>query len=499
MSTWLGIDIGASSVKVAVLRTAYRKTSLVGLAVAELSEGGPVEAVRAAALSALGEKPAIDGIAVAVDGIRASVHVLSFSQNVQRQLADVLPFELEAQLPFELDDAVFDHRVLGPKGDGQIAVLVGVARVEDVRARIDTVREALRLEPERVALGGLAYAQLVPVVPALLDPVGVALVDLGTRTSEVVVLKDGEPIYSRTLDFGTEGLPATASRLAREIRRSLVAHRAAGGAAPTKLFLAGGGAFVSSAEAFLSRELEMPVEVLPPPTLDMSVLPVEAAATLPRFAKSIALAMSLGGRSSLNLRRGPLAYERGFSWVKEKVPVLAGLAAVILVSLLFSTWARLHNTGKQLEAATSALGIVTKEVLGEATDSPAHATELLTQQTAGLDDDPMPHADAFDVMARLADAVPPSMSHDVEELDINKGHVTIHGMVGTIPEAQTIATNLQSEPCFSDVKVNRTTKAVGSERQKYVLEFDLKCPQDNKGKKKPDSAATAASAAAGGK
>jgi len=79
----------------------------------------------------------------------------------------------------------------------------------------------------------------------------------------------------------------------------------------------------------------------------------------------------------------------------------------------------------------------------------------------------------------------------------------VHGVVGSIPVAQSIATSLRSDPCFADVKITRTDQVVGGERKKYTLEFDLKCPEDQKGKKSATtpagSASAASSASSGGK
>ena len=95
------------------------------------------------------------------------------------------------------------------------------------------------------------------------------------------------------------------------------------------------------------------------------------------------------------------------------------------------------------------------------------------------------------------------MTHDIEELDVQKNHVIVHGIVNTVAETETIRTNLKNERCFSEPKITRTTQMVGENRQKYVLEFDLKCPEDQKGgeKKAGSGAAGSASAAqpAGGK
>ena len=508
MSTWLGIDIGTTAVKVAAVRSAYRKVQLLGMASVEVVQaGGVAEAISMAARAVMGERHGLgDAIAIAIEGSRATVKIVNLPASAAKQLAEVLPFELEASLPFDLEEAVFDFRLLPgvreKKGE-ELAVLAGVAKTADVQARIDLLKGALGAEPERVGLGAFPIANLVGHIPTLAEGI-VAIVDLGTVSSDVVILSSGEPMFARTIGLGTKGLPGTAAKLARELRTTIAAHRAQGGEPPTRLFLCGGGAYVSGAEAFLSSALELPVEKLPVPSLEAPNLAAEQVATMARFAKAIGLALGLGPRAvGLNLRRGPLAFERGMAWIKERVPLLAGLAAVILVSFLFSAWAQLYAKSKEKAVLEAALATVSKEVLGEETTSAERATQLLAQQTAINDEDPLPHADAFDVMVKLSEQIPESMTHDIEELDVQKNHVIVHGIVNTVAETETIRANLATERCFSEPKITRTTQMVGENRQKYVLEFDLKCPEDQKGgEKKPASgAAGSASAAtsAGGK
>ena len=504
MPTWLGIDIGSVNVKAAVVRATYRKFALVSVASAEISDpGGAVEAVRSAVARAMsGERQAADASAVAIEGSRAAIHRVQLPAAAQKQLIEVLTYELEAQVPFDLAGAVFDWRLLERETeDGHLPIVAAVARVEDVRARIDLVRAAISQEPERVGVGAFALAALVPYIASLAEGGTVAVVDLGAKASEVLVLEGGEAVFARTLSTGTEGLPGTAERLARDLRVSFAAHRAQGGTAPSRVFLCGGGAFVSGAEGFLSGSLDVPVQVLPEPQLDATGIGAEEARELPKYAKALALALSLAGRGAgMNLRRGPLSFERGFAWVRERIPLLAGLAAVILVSFVFSAWARLHAVHKERDALQIALGEVTKEVLGtEATTAP-DAQDLLAKETALSDEDPMPHADGFDVMVRLSQAIPTSMRHDVEELDVQKGHVSIRGIVGSVSDAQAIAATLAEDKCLSDGKIKSTTQAVGTDRQKYVLELDLRCPEDVKGppKKKPDASSGPSSAPSGG-
>ena len=106
----------------------------------------------------------------------------------------------------------------------------------------------------------------------------------------------------------------------------------------------------------------------------------------------------------------------------------------------------------------------------------------------------MPRVDAFDVLVQLSKAVPDSITHDVESLDVDRGHATLHGIAPTIPDTQTIASALKAYRCFQDVKVVKTNQVVGEDRQKYVIELDLRCPTD---KDKADKAKGSAPAGSG--
>ena len=270
MSISVGIDIGATTVKIAVLRVRrHRKTTLEALVSADVAAAGGVsEAIRAAYAQAVTAGKPADGIATSIDGVRASLHTLSLPASAQKQFAEVLPFELEAALPVDMSESVFDYRVLDAKPHGidpaiaatQLAVLTLVARTDEVRAPDRAGEGALGQEPERVGAGALPLASLIASTPALAEAGTSVIVHLGVESTEVLVIADGEPTLARTLSWGTRGLPGTAPKLARELRLTIGTHRSAGGDAPSRLFLCGASA--SGAETFFAGELGLPVEPL---------------------------------------------------------------------------------------------------------------------------------------------------------------------------------------------------------------------------------------------
>jgi general secretion pathway protein L len=340
-----------------------------------------------------------------------------------------------------------------------------------------------------VGCGPLPLANLASVIPELSGAGTIALIDLGGSRTEVVLLANGEPVFARTLSRGVSGLPQSAPLLAAELRQTFVAWDAHGGEPISVVYLLGGGAAVQGALEYLSSMLSLRVEFLP--NLAVDGVGPDDFDVVRRFAKAISLALGLSARPrDLDLRKGPLAFQRGYGFLKERVPLLSGLVAAILISFGFSTWAEMRSLGRENEVLTSALATLSKDVLGAEVGSAEEASELLEKIKSQEEADPMPHMDAFDVIVELSKAIPQSIVHDIEEFDVQRGHVKINGLVSSTADAQLISGAMQSHRCLSDVKISKITQAVNIQRQKYVLEFDIKCPEDDKKRKRETAPAS---------
>ena len=72
--------------------------------------------------------------------------------------------------------------------------MVGVAKTVDVQARIDVLKGALGIEPERVGVGAFPIANMLPHLSILGEGV-CAICDLGTVSSDVIIMANGEPVF----------------------------------------------------------------------------------------------------------------------------------------------------------------------------------------------------------------------------------------------------------------------------------------------------------------
>ncbi len=475
MARLVGIDIRGTHVRVALLQTHYRALRLLGCREAPLHDVRSLE--EALQLVALPLVQQGEHLATSVSGDQLFIRDIELPATAAKQLSDVVPFEIEAQVPVEIDDLVFDYRSLGRKpGQDLLRILAVAARITTVRQRIELIQRALGLEPERIGGGPLPLANLAAVVPELREPGLVGVLDVGLGSSDLVVLRDGMPVFARTLSVGADG---GGNAMVAALRQSQAAWLQRSSEPFLRLYLAGAGPTIEGAAPVLSDALG--VAVAPLPEMHFEGLPPGEAASLIGFEKAIGLALSLAsGARDLNLRKGELAYQHSYEFLKTRWPLLAALCGVILLSFLFSVWARSHSLDAQNQSLQQSLATLSQQSLGQAVSSPAELTELLDKSMAQREKDPQPEMDAFDVLIEVSKAIDADIVHDIEEFDVQGSKVKIQGIVTTREEADKISAALAQHRCFKEVKVAKITQAVNSNRQKYSMSFDVECTAEKK-------------------
>jgi general secretion pathway protein L len=486
MAGFVGIDIGKTHVRAASVSVGYKRVALGRTEEVALDAVESLE--RAIQLVCAPLLAAADSVAVAIDGDQCFIQRITVPATAQKRLDEVLPFEIEAQVPIDIDELVYDRRQLRrDKSTDPVVVMAAAARIDTVRARIELVNGALSRQPDRVGCGPLVLANLAAVVSVLRGPGPFALVDLGAERTEVTVLSNGEAVFVRTLSQGVKGLPESAGQLASELRQTFLSAAVTVGELQAA-YLVGGGSAAPGAAEYLAYEAGVPISPLP--ALELEGVTEERAQSLPRFAKAIALALGASGRArDVDLRKGPLEFQRGFGFLKEKLPVLSGLSAAIAISFVFSNWAEMRALEREHEVLQAQLAAVSKEVLGSQADDAESAGEMLTRARAPEEADPLPTVDAFDVIVELSKVIPMSMTHDIEEFDMQRGKVKIQGVVPSTSDAQSIASEMGKHPCVKDAKIAKITQQLGSDRQKYSLEFDVRCEDKKKSDKLGDKSA----------
>src|SRR5690606_17148127 len=114
MSRVVGIDMRDNHVRVAALKGGYRKIEFEGFEEELLSVHESPSAALKACLSRL-TAGGFDTAVATVDGARCFNHVVQLPESARKRLTELLPFELEAELPIDIEELVIDSTIVGER------------------------------------------------------------------------------------------------------------------------------------------------------------------------------------------------------------------------------------------------------------------------------------------------------------------------------------------------------------------------------------------------
>jgi Tfp pilus assembly PilM family ATPase len=432
------------------------------------------EVLRAAITQVLGEGGrAPDRIIAALSGEAASLRLIELPAGVEKRAADVLPGELGAVLPFNVEDAVVDYQVVG-RDESTIQLMAVAAPRTSVSAYLRQLQSA-GIDPRELAVGAAAFDGLGALLSESLAGKTVLVIDVGPTSTDFAVLSNAQCTFARTVSGGLDLVESgRRALLGASLRRTLASYRAQRSEEPVLILLSGETAPMESARQWLTEQLGIECGVAP--------LPPAAGAddeTRPKFAKAAALAArAIARRKQLDLRQGEFASKAAASELRKHLRLIAICAAAVVLCFAVSLMARYRVAHAEHERLTATLAEVSRDLLGEEARSALHAREILT--SGPRIDDPLPRFDAYDVLEAISQSIPPDIQHDTRRLLIeiddegDSGRFEIQGTVGSIAERDRLVDELQSHRCFAEAEKGSISTAV-EDRKDYKLEVKVRC------------------------
>jgi general secretion pathway protein L len=504
----LGIDIGSHAIKVVELRQTLRGIELVrveaiavpppapaGVAAdGSSADEGPAAALGEAGLDSATAAPpafapevaaalrdwAASGttagarVVCAIPGERVARRRMRLPFRDRRRIAQAVPFEVESETPFELEDVFVDWELVG--GGSAAAEIVAT------------------VTPRVLEVEGLVLANIAEWIPL---PGTRLLVDVGHRKTTLCLTIDGAPRFARTLPIGgshvTEALarernvsfdeaersqlrdgvlevPGAAAavrvleRLARDLLRTIGGLDGIVGGASDKaiegLVLIGGGARLQRLDQFFAERIGIP-------TARLSVAPGPPAGALLaggdplRFAPALALALrgTMKARTQTNLLRDEFAPRLDLGRIGRHLRGSAGWAALALV-LAIAVGANSivleSSRARRLEAELAQIW----QQAAPGRPVPANVSRALqdtllqAEQRADLLGIYGGSLSALDLLGEISRLVPPDLAVIFEEMSIDGQVVRIRGHTESFAAVDQLKASLSAFPNFGDIRVS---------------------------------------------
>ena len=380
---FLTLSIGASAVALAEYEASGSRLTLLNYGTAALAaplDQGDTDAILSPALLEIVREKGIrpGKVAVALSGqmVFPRFAAIPFAGSDEAKFDQMVRYEIEQNIPFPIDEMVCDRQMLGETPNGDKAVLIVAAKVEQVEAITSTLA-ATGFEPALIDVGPLAVTNALRAsVPD--DGSCSLILDIGAKATSFVIA-EGERLYIRTIpniagntitkeiaqalgctQEEAEGVKrerayvsmggvtededetrdriskvcrAVLTRLHAEIARSVNFYRSQqGGSAPAKLYLTGGTTLLPQLAEFFSESLEIEVEYLDPfqaiapgPAIDAEALQADT----PFLAATAGLAVHMAGAAQLDINLMPPSLLEARA-ERAKIPfVAAGALALV--------------------------------------------------------------------------------------------------------------------------------------------------------------------------
>jgi type IV pilus assembly protein PilM len=231
----IGVDVGASTIKVAQFKRDKNALSLVNFGVAPTPEGcienGKIVKgdIISEALGSLLSLHSFVGkrVSASVSGQLVTVRQITVDDIPRQPLDDIVKWEMEKHISYPIEDAVFDYQVLSRShtGDGGIKAncLVAAAPLEIVNALVGVIRKT-HLEPVFIEVEPFAELRLVDYVSYKrpdLDAKTIVMVNIGSTITSVNVADQSVIRLTRMIPFGGARISqAIASTLGITIERA---------------------------------------------------------------------------------------------------------------------------------------------------------------------------------------------------------------------------------------------------------------------------------------
>ena len=219
-STLLGIDIGATSVRLVELSRSGACYRLEAYAIEALPANAVVEADivhvevvgQAIARAWLKAGTQVRNVAVAVSGSAVITKTLEMPAGMSNDDLEIeLKLDADKYIPYPLGDMALDFQVQGISrhNPGQVEVLLAACRKDHVEL-LETALELAGLTACVVDVRAHALARCVDLLTAQLDgargPSRVALVEVGSGLSTLSVIGDGQILYAHEQLLGAHPL-----------------------------------------------------------------------------------------------------------------------------------------------------------------------------------------------------------------------------------------------------------------------------------------------------
>jgi Tfp pilus assembly PilM family ATPase/Tfp pilus assembly protein PilN len=467
------IEIGEHLIKVARVVTSGDDPRVAGLIIRRTPpKKDAIPGIVQAAVEQLGLAGA--SIVAVFPRSRAIVRYISLPSVSEREIERMINLQASKLVPFEKGEAVIQFRIVGCRDDGfsdVMVVIVDRAAVSEYAGWL----ELAGIEPRLMRLDAeCVYDFCSPRGGKGTSAAGdsVSIIDVGSTSTNVVIVHEGRMVFTRSLPFGTISLFPHGKRRGDGMGRFVDQiidtfasyQKARGGQTISRILLTGARRNEEALSVELSERLSLPVKGLGAES--HGLLPDVLDSQTREAADETSLATLIGAQPGGRLRKidlspGALKMRRQRRQVRRhrlELGVL-GLSILLMALAVFTLKAyRMEAYLAKLDEEIAAVAPVADRI------------ELMHRQTTVIRSQLGDGDSLLDPLAEIHKLFPAQVSLTVLSFEEN-GQVAVKGVAESMSQVFELVPKLEASDVFNDVAVKYVNQRnVG---QKQLIDFQI--------------------------
>lgn len=212
----VGIDISSNSVKLIELVETHSGYEVASYGVELLPPGvvqkgdvkDPMQVGEAIARLVRRSRTKAKNAAISVSGTSAITKVIQLNKELSEdEMESQIALETDEYIPYPLDEISWDFAVLGASehNPNNVDVLLAACRSETIESRVDALEIAglnAKVVDLEIYAMERACSQIFEKLNMATEEKLIAIIDIGSLSTSVTIMKDDRVLYTREQDFG---------------------------------------------------------------------------------------------------------------------------------------------------------------------------------------------------------------------------------------------------------------------------------------------------------
>lgn len=479
----LGLDIRYDAISAVIVKSGMSGSWIEGYVRVPISvkETSFEEELKRSLKTICGQLDISDAVyIVALPAVDVTYRNLKAPFKEVKKVRQILPFELETDLPYQAEDIVFDFNMLETSLETDTPQLFAAAIEKHYIAGFIDLLTPFKIEPDILTIGGYAMGQYLSRLPG--EKHCQVFLDIGDIYTTMVLSLSGDVCLVRTFSIVVSD-KASLRSICSQINRTLLAFEQKSGLACEVDAIRITGSYSATADVDQDLEFFFDVPVTRVDLLESSgkiVLSSKEDSWEPRLMDgALSLVLNeLSGFRALNFRQGRRGIEK--IWLENKKEILKTCCLGGIVALLFlgNSIINYYTLKQRVEAKQSEILEIFQTTFPEVTQivDPVHQMRVKLEEVGKHMSQPGDFATSvrtIDILNDISRLIPEKQDVELVSIVVGSDSVVVSGNTDTFNAVDDMKVGLEKADIFKGVSISSANMDQSGTRVRFKLKVVL--------------------------